>query len=90
MSTQFSRLLLDIFTFAKSENSKPCKMIDYILNNDKNYSISHNDKELFDQIKKNVFTKIKNKCSDNKSTVMKSLYQYCRYILSLIKFIFIL
>ena len=78
LNTQFSRLLLDIFTFAKSENSKPCKMVDYIINNDKNYSINSKDKEIIDMIKKNIFTRMKNKCNDQKSTVMKSLYQYCR------------
>jgi hypothetical protein len=74
--SDFTYLNMNLFEFTKFENSKPYKMIDYILNNDNNFLTSQNDKDKFEEIKKCVFNKSKLLLKENSTSVFKSLYQF--------------
>lgn len=73
--SDFANLYLDLFSHTKFENSKPYKMIDYILNNDPKFLSSQTDRFHFEELKKTVFNKIYD-FSDNSSVLFKPLYQY--------------
>jgi hypothetical protein len=75
LNTDLSSLLLSLFLQTKFENSKPYKMIDYILNNDNNYLSSQIDKDNFEEIKRTVYNK-PNDSKESLHTVFKSLFQY--------------
>jgi hypothetical protein len=75
LNSDLSSLLLNLFLQTKFENSKPYKMIDYILNNDNNYLSSQIDKDNFEEIKRTVYNK-PNDSKENLHTVYKSLFQY--------------
>lgn len=75
INSDFTTLTLDLFSSTKFENSKPFKMIDYILNSDSKYLTSSNDKETYEEIKKTIYNK-KSNATDNSQILFKSLYQY--------------
>ena len=75
LNSDLSSLLLNLFLQTKFENSKPYKMIDYILNNDNNYLSSQIDKDNLEEIKRTVYNK-PNDSKENLHTVYKSLFQY--------------
>jgi hypothetical protein len=78
LNSDLTSLFCDLFSLTKFENSKPYKMIDYILNSDNNYLLSQSDKDTFEEIKRTVFAKRKDDFKDNFSTVLKTLYQFFR------------
>ena len=74
--SDLNSLNYNLFLCTKFENSKPYKMIDYIINND-NYILNRqNDKDKFEEMKKPIFTKGKNDSENNINILYKSLYEY--------------
>lgn len=75
INSDFTALTNDLFSSTKFENSKPFKMIDYILNSDPRYLTSVSDKETYEELKKTIYNK-KTNATDYSQVVFKSLYQY--------------
>jgi hypothetical protein len=75
INSDFTALTIDLFSSTKFENSKPFKMIDYILNSDSRYLTSSSDKETYEELKKTIYNK-KTNATDYSQVVFKSLYQY--------------
>lgn len=74
--SDLNSLNYNLFLCTKFENSKPYKMIDYIISND-NYILNRqNDKDKFEEMKKPIFTKGKNDSENNINILYKSLYEY--------------
>jgi hypothetical protein len=74
INADLTRLCSNLFDLVKFENSKPYKMIDYILQND--MSLYNPDKKKIEEIKKIVFNYQTSKHEDNpKTPIFKSLYQ---------------
>ena len=79
MNIILSNLLIDLFSLTKFENSKPHKMIDYIIHNDRMFALSDIDKSSFEKIKKKVFSNKSYDVNNSSSAIFKSLYQYLKY-----------
>ncbi len=75
LNSDLSSIYLSLFSMTKFENSKPYKMIDYILNSDNNYLSSKTDKENLEEIKRTVYNRPL-EVKDDLNTIYKSLYQY--------------
>ena len=76
MNITFSKLYIDLFSLTKFENSKPYRMIDYIINNDRINPLSDVDKSNFEKMKKKVLSNSRNELNNNTQfTIFKSLYQ---------------
>jgi hypothetical protein len=77
INTDLTRIFTGLFDFIKFENSKPYKMIDYILQND--LASFTPDKKKIEEIKKTVFnfkaSKRETKTDHLKIPIFKSLYQ---------------
>jgi hypothetical protein len=80
INSDLMKLNTDLFDLIKFENSKPYKMIDYIVHND--LTLLNPDKKKLEEIKKTVFNlKVSKKESKNDSLklpIYKALYQQFR------------
>ncbi len=79
MNIILSKLFIDLFSLTKFENSKPHKMIDYIIHNDRMFALSELDKSSFEKMKKKVFSNKGYDTNSSSSAIFKSLYQYLKY-----------
>ncbi len=75
LNSDLSSLYVSLFSMTKFENSKPYKMIDYILNNDNNYLSSKIDRENLEEMKRTVYNRPV-EVKDDLNTIYKTLYQY--------------
>lgn len=74
--SDLNSLNYNLFLCTKFENSKPYKMIDYIISND-NYILNRqSDKDKFEEMKKPIFSKGKNDSENSINILYKSLYEY--------------
>ena len=81
INSDLTKLYINLFNLSKFENSKPYKMIDYIINNDKTMLASTADKEMMEDIKKTISNlKIEKSKTHNDITIpmFKSLYHFFR------------
>lgn len=74
--TDLNTLHSNLFLCTKFENSKPYKMIDYIISNDDLLLNRPSDKDKFEDMKKPIFSKGKNYSKENTNILYKSLYEY--------------
>jgi hypothetical protein len=81
INSDLTKLYINLFNLSKFENSKPYKMIDYIINNDKTILSTAADKEMMEDIKKTISNlKIEKSKTHNDVTIpmFKSLYHFFR------------
>lgn len=74
--SDFVSLNLNLFNYTKFENSKPYKMIDYIMHNSGNFLLNDSDKTRFEEMKKTIFNKSKLSTKENSTIIYKSLFQF--------------
>ena len=74
--TDLNTLNYNLFLCTKFENSKPYKMIDYIISNDPLLLNRKGDNEKLEEIKKPIFSKCKTDINNNINILYKSLYEY--------------
>ena len=74
--TDLNTLHSNLFLCTKFENSKPYKMIDYIISNDDLLLNRSSDKDKFEDMKKPIFSKGKSFSKENTNILYKSLYEY--------------
>ena len=82
LTTDLSTLYYNLFLSTKFENSKPYKMIDYIIGNDDSILNLKNDRDKFEDMKKSILSRPKIDISLYDNILNKEIYEYYKTVFS--------